>query len=237
MKLRNAGSLSLAALLCVTPSPKAVAQQGDAGTRKKNVAILVYNNVELLDFAGPGEVFRAAGDGEAFNVFTVAATADPILSFGFVTVTPQYSIENSPEPDILVVPGGNSNVPLKDPKLMAWIDRVTQHTEIAFSVCSGAFVLARLGLLEGRSATTHWASVARLRSSYPGTIVLENRRFVDEDSVVTTAGVSAGIDGALHIVDRLLGRTAAEKTARYMEYEWRPDTAAWPVEPTHTHVP
>lgn len=208
-----------------------------ADARKKNVAIVVYDKVELLDFAGPGEVFRAAGDGEAFNVYTVATSHEPILSFGFVTVTPQYSIDDSPAPDILVMPGGNSNVPLQDPKLMAWLAQVTRKTELTFSVCTGAFVLARLGLLEGRAATTHWASLPRLRSTYPALQVLENRRFVDADQVVTTAGVSAGIDGALHVVDRLLGRTAAWKTARYMEYDWRPEGGGHVAEARPSHVP
>lgn len=194
---------------------------------RRKVAILLYDGVELLDFAGPGEVFKAAGDGRAFEVFTVAATAEPVLSQGFVSVKPQYTIADSPDPHILVVPGGDSRVPLRDDKTMAWIERVTKKTEIAFSVCTGAFLLAKLGLVEGREATTHWAAIERFRAAHPNTRVTERVRYVDAGPVVTTAGVSAGIDGALHVVERLLGRPAAEKTARYMEYEWKP--SAGPV--------
>jgi transcriptional regulator GlxA family with amidase domain len=193
----------------------------------RNVAVFVHEGVELLDFAGPGEVFAAARlpqGGPAFNVYTVAASPDPVTSQGFVSVKPQYTLENAPRPDIVVLPGGNTGIPLQNPKVVEWVKRTSQDAEVMMSVCTGAFLLARAGLLEGRQATTHWGSIERLRAAAPKTVVLENVRLVDNGRVVTTAGVSAGIDGSLHVVDRLLGRDAASRTARYMEYRWAPET-------------
>jgi transcriptional regulator GlxA family with amidase domain len=190
---------------------------------KKNVAIFIHEGVELLDFSGPGEVFAAADRRRAFNVYTVALTEEAILSQGFVTVKPQYTIANCPPPDIVVLPGGDTRIPLAEPKVIEWIKRASERTEIMLSVCTGAFLLAKAGLLDGREATTHWGSIDRLKQVAPRTTVQENRRFVDSGKVITSAGVSAGIDGALHVVDRLLGRSAAAETARYMEYNWQPD--------------
>jgi putative intracellular protease/amidase/YHS domain-containing protein len=193
--------------------------------KPRNVAILIFNGVELLDFAGPGEVFAAAQTIEgqrAFNVYTVAPSADDIISQGFVKVTPQHTIENCPRPDIIVVPGGGVNNVMNDEKVMAWIKNATRESEITMSVCTGANLLARARLLDDKKATTHWASISRLKADAPTATVLENARFVDNGQVITTAGVSAGIDGALHVVDRMLGRPAAQLTARYMEYDWKP---------------
>ncbi|HEY7910291.1 MAG TPA: DJ-1/PfpI family protein [Blastocatellia bacterium] len=189
---------------------------------KRNVAIFIHEGVELLDFSGPGEVFAAANRGRAFDVYTVAPTEDPIVSQGFVTIKPEYSINNCPPPDIIVLPGGKTDIPLGDPRVIEWIKESSSRAEISLSVCTGAFLLAKAGLLDGRQATTHWGSIEGLKTAAPGIIVRENERFVDSGNVITSAGVSAGIDGALHVVDRLLGREAAERTARYMEYNWQP---------------
>jgi putative intracellular protease/amidase/YHS domain-containing protein len=202
----------------INPKPR-------ADFKRRNVAIFIYEGVELLDFAGPGEVFAAAQtiDGQrAFNVYTVAASADPVVSQGFVKVAPQHTIENCPRPDIIVLPGGATNNAMLDDRVMAWIKAATREAEITMSVCTGAFMLARAGLLDGRRATTHWASISRLKKESPAATVLENKRFVDNGQVLTTAGVSAGIDGALHVVERLLGLPAAQLTAKYMEYNWKP---------------
>jgi transcriptional regulator GlxA family with amidase domain len=204
---------------------RAPAQQSTKRGGPMNVAIFVHEGVELLDFAGPGEVFAAADHGRAFKVYTVAASPEPILSQRFVTVTPQYTIANCPRPDIIVLPGGQTNVPLGDPKVIAWIKKVAPETEVTLSVCTGAFLLAKAGLLDGVEATTHWGSIEDLRREAPKTIVRENRRFVDSGKVVTSAGVSAGLDGSLHVVARLLGRDTARETARYMEYKWEPGDA------------
>ncbi len=190
----------------------------------RNVAIVIWNGAEVLDFAGPTEVFASArgDDGSYFNVYTVAASAEPILSQGVVRVIPEYTIENCPQPDIFVLPGGGTNSPLSNPKMIEWVKRVSVDAEISMSVCTGAFVLARAGLLEGKEATTWHGAINGLRMLAPNTIVHDDQRWVDNGSVVTSAGVSAGIDASLHIVARLCGEEVAQSTAEYMEYDWRP---------------
>lgn len=191
----------------------------------RNVAILVYPGVELLDFAGAGEVFQAARaeNASAFRVFTVAETKDPITSQGFVTIRPAHDLSDCPKPDLVVVPGGD--VPLDRPALVAWLQRVAPDCEVVMSVCNGALLLAKSHLLDGLDATTHHGSLRALAFASPTIHVRPERRFVDNGHVVTTAGISAGIDGALHVVSRLVGRDAALATADYMEYRWEPDAA------------
>lgn len=188
--------------------------------KRKNVAIFVHEGVELLDFAGPGEVFAAAKRGRAFHVYTVATSTAPITSQGFLKVTPEYTLDSCPKPDILVIPGGATALPLKDEKVIAWIRKASADAEVSLSVCTGSFLFAKAGLLDDKEATTHWASIDRLKKAAPKTKVHADRRIVDNGKVVTTAGVSAGIDGSLHVVGRLLGKEAARETARYMEYHW-----------------
>lgn len=193
--------------------------------KKRNVAIVLYEGVELLDFAGPGEVFTQSGTeaGEqAFNVYTVATSTEPLVSQGFLTVKPQYSFDNAPQPDIVVFPGGNVDGLLKDKKGMAWAKAAASNAEIAMSVCNGAHVLAAAGLLDKKRFTSHWAAIPGLRQKVPTAVVLENVRFVDNGQVITTAGVSAGIDGALHVVERLVGAASAKDAAHVMEYNWQP---------------
>jgi putative intracellular protease/amidase len=192
---------------------------------RRAVAIVVFEGVELLDFAGPGEVFAAADGGDAFRVYTVASTHAPLLSQGFVKITPDHSIDDAPTPDIVVVPGGNVGSLIEDAKAMQWLKKVSGTDTLTMSVCNGAIVLATNGLLDGMKATTHWSAVARLRQ-FSKTTVVPNARFTDNGRVVTTAGVSAGIDGAMHVVQRLLGEDIAWSTARYMMYSWEPELSA-----------
>ncbi|MGH9869799.1 MAG: DJ-1/PfpI family protein [Candidatus Polarisedimenticolia bacterium] len=207
----------------------AAESQPSARPYTRNVAIVLYEGVELLDFAGPGEVFQAAasfsehGDQGGFKVYTVATTTKPILSQHFLHVVPDFSIDDAPKPDVLVIPGGQSGALLGDPKFMAWAAKVTKEAEITLTVCTGAFVPGKLGLLDGKTATTWYGAIERLRRDVPKATVQEGRRFVDNGSIITTAGVSAGIDGALHAVARLTGRAVADQTARYMEYHWTPE--------------
>ena len=190
----------------------------------RNVAIVIWDGAELLDFAGPTEVFSAARSGgqHLFNVYTVAATTDPIVSQGVVTIVPQYSIADCPQPDIFVLPGGGTNSPLNNPEMIEWVRHSAAQADVAMSVCTGAFVLLKAGLLEGKEATTWHGAIGRLREAATNTVVHDDQRWVDNGAVLTTAGVSAGIDGALHLVARLHGDQAARDTARYMEYDWRP---------------
>lgn len=191
----------------------------------RNVAIVLFEGVELLDFAGPGEVFAAAQtvDGQnGFNVYTVAASTEPIISQGFVKITPQYSFETAPRADIVVFPGGDVQNFTSNETAMTWAKAAASNAEIAMSVCNGAFVLAASNLLDNKNATTHWGLIGNLRRRVPSAVIRENVRFVDNGQIVTTAGISAGIDGSLHVVERLLGAPAAKLTAKAMEYNWQP---------------
>jgi putative intracellular protease/amidase/YHS domain-containing protein len=190
----------------------------ETARRPLKVAIIVFNKMELLDFAGPAEVFASAG----YDVSTVAATREPVPCMGVVTLTPHYTFADCPRPDVVVVPGGSVGELAKDKRVIDWLVRTSAEAEVTLSVCTGALVLARAGLLDGKEATTHWNSIASLRKQFPHVTVRDDRRVVDTGKVVTSAGVSAGIDGALHVVDRLSGRSKASQTARYMEYTWQP---------------
>jgi len=195
----------------------------------RNVAIVLYEGVELLDFAGPGEVFAAAANTgadrgqSAFKVYTVAPVRQPLKSQGFVTIHPDYGVDDAPSPDILVIPGGSSQTLLQSERFMTWARAAMKTAKLTLTVCTGAFVPATAGMLDGQSATTHHSAFDRLRSAAPQVTVIEGKRFVDNGSIITTAGVSAGIDGALHAVARLLGRNVADNTASYMEYHWTPE--------------
>ncbi|HEX4953092.1 MAG TPA: DJ-1/PfpI family protein [Thermoanaerobaculia bacterium] len=197
---------------------------------RRKVAILVFEGVELLDLAGPGEVFAAAGHGAAFEVYTVAATREPVVSQGFLEIKPRFAIADAPPPDLLVVPGGVGVRSLvESPEMMAWIRATAARAEVVLSVCNGAFVLAEAGLLDGLEATTHGSSIEGLRRRASRTRVVEGVRFVDNGRVVTAAGVSAGIDASLHLLARLFGETEAQRTARYLEVLGRGEGRVVPV--------
>ena len=211
--------LALFGFLTVLPA------SGSQEKRIRNVAILVYPGVELLDFAGPGEVFATTHypGQHAFEVYTVAETKEPVKSLEFVSVTPGYTLDDCPKPDIVVVPGGN--VPGSE-KVLAWVRARAKDAEVMMSVCNGALVYAHAGLLKDLEVTTHKSALQALALLEPTARVCTNRRFVDNGKVLTSAGISAGIDGALHLVSRLCGDEVAWGTARYMEYDWRPDELA-----------
>jgi putative intracellular protease/amidase len=196
----------------------------------RNVAIVVYENAEPLDWTGPFEVYNDAAqfgtaNGEpAFNVYIVSKTKDKVNAQG-LWVVPQYSIEDAPKPDIVIFPGGPSSKIYDDPAFFAWAKTASVEAEIAQSVCTGAFVLGKAGLLDGLEVTTFHGSIDNLQKTYPKAAVKRGRRFVDNGHVVTTAGISAGIDGSLHVVARLLGRRIADQVANYMEYAWSPEAS------------
>lgn len=204
----------LGLILCSTLNTKAQSPQHDY-----NVAIFLYDGVELLDFAGPGEVFGAAG---GFNTYTVSVDGKPLVSQGFVTVQPQFSIANAPVPDILIFPGGNSGPSASDPRVQNWIKSRFANGAITMSVCTGAFILASTGILDTLRVTTFHNAINSLQQALPNARVLANTRFVDNGNIITTAGVSAGIDGALDLLARIKGNDVATGVARYMEYEnWK----------------
>jgi putative intracellular protease/amidase len=188
--------------------------------QQMTIGFYLQEGVEVLDFAGPMEVFSAAG----FRVFTVSRTKGPVTSQGILKIMPDYSIDDAPPFDILAFFGGGTNAATKDTGLIAWIESRRASTSYFFSVCTGAFILGKAGLLDGLSATTFHTSIEALQAALPRTRVLANVRFVDNGRVMTTAGISAGIDGALHLVTRLKGEEAAKEAAAYMEYDkWAPN--------------
>ncbi|MGA2016028.1 MAG: DJ-1/PfpI family protein [Opitutaceae bacterium] len=192
---------------------------------RKNVAILVFDDVEVLDFAGPFEVFAVTDELRShtvFNVVTVAPAAGTIRARNGLGVVPGFTIGDCPPPDILVVPGGfGTRALLRNEVLIHWIQEKSRAAEITMSVCTGALLLAQAGILEGRRVTTHHDAIDLLRKLAPNAIVDPGARFHDTGGVLTAAGISAGIDCALHLVGRVLGEAAARETAAYMEYERR----------------
>jgi transcriptional regulator GlxA family with amidase domain len=204
---------------------------------KTNVGILVFDEVEVLDFAGPFEVFsrarmapgpesRRSEESAPFEVFTVARTAAPVQAIGGLTVVPRYGFADAPRIDLLLVPGGwGTRALMHDEETLAWLGLAAAGASLVTSVCTGALLLAKLGWLDGRRATTHWASLDLLASLSPAIAVQRDRRWVD-DGVVTSAGVAAGIDMTLHLVSRLCGEEVARETARYIDYPWSPGNGA-----------
>ena len=187
-----------------------------------NVAVFLYDGVEVLDFSGPGEVFAAS---KKFHVYTVAATQEPLISQGFVKINPTFSIENCPKPDIIVLPGGSTRSSINNPKVIEWVQQNSGKDHYLLSLCTGAFILEKAGLLDGKQATTWYGAIKNLKRKAGDRFeVLENTRWVDNGNIITTAGVSAGIDGALHLVKKLCGDERAQATAEYMEYDkWNPE--------------
>lgn len=194
----------------------------------RNVGILVFDGVELLDFCGPYEAFTAVNYGEErqlFNVFTVAEEGGEVASRAGQRFIADYSFDDVPHIDVLVVPGGQgTRREIDNPVLIDWIASIADTAELTTSVCTGSFLLAKAGTLpRGSQATTHWGSIERMRQMFPGIEVHENVRWIDDGAVVSSAGVSAGIDMSLHVIERLCGAEAAESSARTMEYDyWQP---------------
>ena len=194
-----------------------------------NVGVLLFEGVAVLDLAGPFEVLtrarlepgaesRSVEDEALFDVFTVAKTAEPVTATGGLVIVPRHSFADTPRIDLLLVPGGFGTRPLlQDTETIDWIRRIAASARRTASVCTGALLLARAGLLDGRRATTHWGAFGLLTSLAKDVTVDREARFVD-DGVMTSAGLASGMDLALHIVETLFGRTVADETARYIEY-------------------
>jgi transcriptional regulator GlxA family with amidase domain len=200
-----------------------------APAARRRVGILIFDNVEVLDFAGPFEVFsrtrltpgaasRRSEESAPFEVFTVAPSHAPVSAVGGLTVIPAYGFADVPPIDLLVVPGGfGTRALLGDADVLGWIRRAAGHAKRVTGVCTGALLLAEAGLLEGRRATTHWSALDELAALERGVLVVRDRRVVD-DGVITSAGVASGMDMAFYVVEALFGREVADETAHYIEY-------------------
>jgi transcriptional regulator GlxA family with amidase domain len=182
------------------------------------IAILVFDNVEVLDFAGPFEVFASAG----LPVVTVGTQPGEVTTRGGLHVRPTHTIADTLSPSVLVIPGGfGTRVEMRNDAVLAWIRATAERSEIVFSVCTGSLLLAAAGMLSSLPATTHHNAFDELRRADPSCAVTSDR-IVDTGKIVTAAGVSSGIDGAFHVLARLAGSEAAAQTARYIEYPWEP---------------
>ncbi|MCM3030438.1 DJ-1/PfpI family protein [Niallia sp. MER 6] len=194
--------------------------------KKRTVGILLFNEVEVLDFAGPYEVFSLYAppeehDNHYFHVVTISETGELINARNGLKVKPDYSFSNHPQVDIVLVPGGKGAEvhEIHNQNVIAWIKQQSIQAEVMASVCTGALLLAKAGLLDGRSATTHWMDIDRLEGEFPLVKVKRGVKFVDEGDVITSGGIAAGINMSFHLISRLYGKEAAINTAKNMEYE------------------
>lgn len=190
---------------------------------KWSVGIFLFNEVEVLDFAGPFEVFSITKvhEEKPFTVYTVSQNGEMITARNGLKVKPDYSIEDLPPVDILIIPGGKGarENEVKNDIVINWVRQQMKEVKLMTSVCTGALLIAKAGLLEGLKATTHWASIQTFKKDFPNVEVMENVKFVDEGHIITSAGISAGINMSFHIVKNLLGVEIAEETAKNMEYD------------------
>ncbi|MFG6466598.1 DJ-1/PfpI family protein [Roseateles sp. BYS87W] len=201
------------------------------GRNPMHIGILVFDEVELLDMAGPYEVFttaarvrarsQAAGADPLFAVTTLARNRTPVRARAGLALTPDATLADHPPLTCAIVPGGVVSAELRQQETLAWIAAQRGSTRLLASVCTGALLLAQAGVLDGLAATTHWEDLDDLRALRPAVSVREGVRWVDEGPVVTSAGISAGIDMSLHLVERLHSRDLALRTARQMDYDWK----------------
>ncbi|MFM7852497.1 MAG: DJ-1/PfpI family protein [Flammeovirgaceae bacterium] len=198
----------------------------------KKIAIVLFDDVEVLDFAGPFEVFSIAGKrkiGEPYEVFTVAEK-DTVAARNQLRITPTYTFTNCPTPNIFLVPGGGGYHPdgkpfgsrkeMTNPTMLNWVKQLAEKAELVLSVCTGALILAKAGMLENLEATTHYLAIDALREAAPNTKLSPEKRFVDNGKIILSAGVSAGIDMSFHVVEKLQGKEVAQEAAKYMQYDY-----------------
>lgn len=192
--------------------------------KKMNIGIYIYDQAEVLDFSGPFEVFstssRVNKSGEPFCVFLVSETGKTVTARAGFSVNPSFGFHDHPQIDLLIVAGGVHTEEIKKPKVLNWVATTAKNAKLVASVCTGAFLLAEAGVLSNQNVTTHWEDIPDLQKNYPRLQVHANRRWVDEGDIVTSAGISAGIDMSLHLVSKLHSKELAEKTAKQIEFDW-----------------
>ena len=200
-------------------------------TRRK-VGILIFPEVEVLDFCGPFEVFsvtrldenRRLEEPSPYEVILVAEKKEPVVATGGLKVISDHALDDCPPLDLLVVPGGwGTRREMNNDRLIAWLSDTVRQTTMLTSVCTGSMLLGKTGLLDGKRATTHWLVLEEMRKLFPAVKVIDDEHVVDEGNVITSAGISAGIDMALRVVARHHGEALARATARFMEYPFPED--------------
>ena len=221
-----AGATMLGAAACASSArPPRPAESAAASNRlavpadgKVRVAVLLSPGAEVVDFAGPWGVFEYAdppGAENPFELFVVAEQATTFAVSGGMTVEPKYTFADAPAPQVIVIPAMHTPAPA----LLAWLQRAAESAQLTMSVCTGAFVLAEAGLLAGRRATTHHGALSLLAAQFPDIDVVRGARYVEDGPVASAGGLTSGTDLALRVVERYLGREAAERTAFQLEYQ------------------
>lgn len=189
-----------------------------------NIGIYIYNDAEVLDFSGPYEVFSTASriskDSKPFDVFMVGESGETVTARAGYRVIPDYGFHNHPEIDVLIIAGGLHSGEMENALAINWISEQAKRASIVASVCTGAFLLAQAGVLDAHRATTHWEDISDLQGMFPDLAVVEGVRWVDEGDILTSGGISAGIDMSLHLVGRLVSHELATRTAKQMEFSW-----------------
>jgi putative intracellular protease/amidase/YHS domain-containing protein len=203
------------------------------------VAFLLSEGAVVIDFCGPWEVFQDVAipgrQEAAFQLYTVAETATPIRASAGLRIVPDYTLANAPAPKVIVIPAQSD----PSPAVLAWVRQASKSTDVTMSVCTGAFVLAKTGLLAGKPATTHHSAYKNFAMQFPDVDLKSGARFVEDGNLASAGGLSSGIDLALRVVERYYGREIAAKTADYMEYQGRgwldpQSNAAYAVAPVST---
>ncbi|QLG87125.1 DJ-1/PfpI family protein [Chitinibacter bivalviorum] len=197
--------------------------------QRKRIGIVIFDQVEVLDFCGPFEVFSVTrldensrvSDASPFDVVLVAPSLQTVVCTGGMRVLPDYSFDTCPDLDLLIIAGGmGTRREMNNPAMLDFVAQHAGQVDILASVCTGALILGKTGLLDGLSATTHWRALPLLQETFPAIEVIDHLHVVDHGKIMTSAGISAGIEMALYIVLRLYGEGIARNTARYMEYPY-----------------
>jgi transcriptional regulator GlxA family with amidase domain len=216
------GTFGAALTTPLTASPLRAPPKG-----KIPVAVLLSENAQVIDFAGPWEVFEGVhvpsrgtsmDEMMPFQLFTVAPTRQPIRATGGLRIVPDYTFADAPKARVIVVPAQSGLAPHAD-AAKKWLRAASSQSDVTMSVCTGAFVLGYAGLLDGLSATTYFRRHDEFAKTFPQVKLVRGVRFVENDKISTSAGLSAGIDLALRVVERYFGREVAADTATNLEYE------------------
>ncbi|MBQ4832214.1 DJ-1/PfpI family protein [Pseudoalteromonas sp. MMG010] len=190
-----------------------------------NIGIYIYDNAEVLDFSGPFEVFSTASrvctHNTPFNAFLISQTGDIVTARAGYKVLPNYGFHNHEKIDVLLIAGGDHSDEINKPEVIDWIALQSSKSRIVASVCTGAFLLAKANVIKSHKVTTHWEDIPALQTMFPKLEVVKDVRWVDEENIITSGGISAGIDMSLHLVSKLYSNDLAEKTASKMEFGWR----------------
>jgi putative intracellular protease/amidase/YHS domain-containing protein len=184
------------------------------------VAFLISDGAVVIDFAGPWEVFQDVHDAQGrgfFNLYTVAETTKPVTASAGLKIVPDYTFQTAPSPKVIVIPAQNGD----SPEMREWIRKSSKTADVTMSVCTGAYVLAKTGLLSGKAATTHHSAYSEFAMKFPDIQLKRGARFVEDGNLASSGGLSSGIDLAVRVVERYYGRERAEQTADMMEYQGR----------------